>query len=62
VCVCSEMEVFTQYHPIPFSKMLTFYRKEPFALQAVYTHPPNVPVSQPLLGMLTLPNCTFVTH
>jgi len=30
------MEIFSQYHPIPNSKMLTFYRKEPFTLTAKY--------------------------
>nr|UTH79107.1 heat shock protein 70-4 [Protohermes costalis] len=31
-----EMEVFPQNHPVPFSKMLTFYRKDPFAIRAIY--------------------------
>ena len=31
-----EMEVFPQWSQVPMSKMLTFYRKESFALQAVY--------------------------
>lgn len=31
-----EMEVFPQYHPMPFSKMLTFYRKEDFEIKAYY--------------------------
>uniref|UniRef100_H2ZJ38 Uncharacterized protein n=1 Tax=Ciona savignyi TaxID=51511 RepID=H2ZJ38_CIOSA len=33
-----DMEIFPQFHPAPFSKMLSFYRKEPFALQARYTN------------------------
>lgn len=33
---CSDMEICQQYHSIPFSKMLTFYRKEPFTLTAKY--------------------------
>lgn len=33
-----EMEVFEQNHPIPFSKMLTFYRSSPFTLAASYSH------------------------
>lgn len=33
----SEMEVFPKLHQIPFSKMLTFYRKEPFDLYAKYS-------------------------
>lgn len=31
-----EMEAFPQNHPVPFSKMLTFYRKQPFAIRAIY--------------------------
>lgn len=34
-----EMEVFSQHHPVPFSKMLTFYRKEPFSIKAFYSSP-----------------------
>lgn len=33
-----QMEVFPRYHPIPSSKILTFYRGEPFVLNAVYSH------------------------
>jgi len=33
----SELEVFPKFHQIPFSKMLTFYRKEPFDLYAKYS-------------------------
>ncbi|XP_015429034.1 PREDICTED: 97 kDa heat shock protein isoform X2 [Dufourea novaeangliae] len=35
-----EMEVFGQNHPVPFSKMLTFYRSSPFMLTATYNVPP----------------------
>jgi len=34
-----EMEVFPQWSQVPMSKMLTFYRKETFALQAIYGKP-----------------------
>ncbi|XP_075214215.1 heat shock protein 70Cb isoform X2 [Lycorma delicatula] len=34
-----EMEVFTKHHLVPFSKMLTFYRKEPFSIKAFYSGP-----------------------
>ncbi|CAL8082052.1 unnamed protein product [Orchesella dallaii] len=30
-------EVFPQFHPVPFSRMLTFTRKEPMTLKAIYT-------------------------
>ena len=38
----SSMEVFPKFHPAPFSKMLTFYRKEPFLLTAQYTYPNEI--------------------
>jgi heat shock protein 4 len=41
----SDMEICGRFHQIPFSKMLTFYRKEPFILEARYcgndTYPPD---------------------
>jgi len=39
----SQMEVFNRFHSIPFSKMLTFYRKEPFSLEAHYTVAKDIP-------------------
>ena len=33
------MEVFPKFHSVPFSKLLTFYRKGPFVLSARYTDP-----------------------
>ncbi|XP_051171051.1 97 kDa heat shock protein isoform X2 [Leptopilina boulardi] len=36
-----QMEVFGYNHPVPFSKMLTFYRSAPFSLTADYIHPPK---------------------
>lgn len=33
-----EMEVFPRNHAIPFTKMVTFQRREPFRLQAYYAH------------------------
>ena len=35
-----ELEIFGQNHPVPFSKMLTFYRSNSFTLNASYTVPP----------------------
>ena len=46
----SRIEVFPQFHPIPSSKMLTFYRKEPFTLSAVYTKPALIPFPKPEIG------------
>ncbi|XP_043476010.1 97 kDa heat shock protein isoform X2 [Leptopilina heterotoma] len=36
-----QMEVFGYNHPVPFSKMLTFYRSAPFSLTANYIHTPK---------------------
>ncbi|KAL4230085.1 Heat shock 70 kDa protein 4L [Mactra antiquata] len=52
----SSMEVFPQFHPIPFSKMLTFYRKEPFTLDAKYSNPEQVPINQTGLGSYNITN------
>ncbi|CAK9803699.1 97 kDa heat shock protein [Anthophora quadrimaculata] len=50
-----EMEVFGPNHPIPFSKMLTFYRSSPFTLTASYsTPPPSYP--QTHIGTFTIKN------
>jgi len=40
ILLFSEMEIFGHNHPVPFSKMLTFYRSSPFMLTASYTVPP----------------------
>lgn len=37
------MEIFKEGDPIYHSKMLTFYRKEPFSLEARYLHPNRLP-------------------
>ncbi|CAG2054516.1 unnamed protein product [Timema podura] len=42
------MEVFPQNHPVPFSKLLTFYRKEPFSIKAFYVG--NIPYPDPFIG------------
>ncbi|NXD25499.1 HSP74 protein, partial [Spelaeornis formosus] len=39
----SDCEVFPKNHPAPFSKVLTFYRKEPFTLEAYYSCPKELP-------------------
>lgn len=45
-----EMEVFPQNHPVPFSKMLTFYRREPFHLSAYYSN--DVPYPDKKIGKI----------
>lgn len=50
-----EMEVFGHNHPVPFSKMLTFYRSNPFTLAASYSTPPPC-YPQSYIGTFTIKN------
>ncbi|XP_030032471.1 97 kDa heat shock protein isoform X2 [Manduca sexta] len=43
-----DMEVFPAFHSAPFSKMLTFYRKEPFSVSAYYSD--QVPCPDSFIG------------
>ncbi|ESP02149.1 hypothetical protein LOTGIDRAFT_111562 [Lottia gigantea] len=52
----NSLEVFSKFHPIPFSKMLTFYRKEPFELTARYTYPKEVPYPSDLIASFKINN------
>ncbi|KAK4886192.1 hypothetical protein RN001_002463 [Aquatica leii] len=47
-----EIEVFPMNHAVPFSKMLTFYRREPFSICASYIG--NVPYLDRNIGMWTV--------
>uniref|UniRef100_A0A8D3E974 Heat shock protein 4b n=1 Tax=Scophthalmus maximus TaxID=52904 RepID=A0A8D3E974_SCOMX len=49
VC-CSDCEVFPKSHAAPFSKVLTFYRREPFSLEAYYNCPNELPYPDPTIG------------
>lgn len=44
------MEAFKRNHPFPFSKMLTFFRKEPFDLNAHYGKDADLPLKDGLIG------------
>ena len=46
----SDMLVFKEGDNIGVSKMLTFYRKEPFFLQAEYADPLAVPCDNHVIG------------
>uniref|UniRef100_A0A4W4G542 Heat shock protein 4b n=1 Tax=Electrophorus electricus TaxID=8005 RepID=A0A4W4G542_ELEEL len=46
----SDCEVFSKNHAAPFSKVLTFYRKEPFSLEAYYNSPKQLPYPDPTIG------------
>ncbi|RZC33323.1 heat shock 70 kDa protein 4 [Asbolus verrucosus] len=44
-----EIEAFPVNHVVPYSKMLTFYRQEPFSIRALYTG--NIPYPDKHIGM-----------
>lgn len=55
------MEVFGHNHPVPFSKMLTFYRSNPFTLTASYTMPPpTYPEAQVGMNIIFLFDLSFL--
>ena len=47
---CREMVVFKEGDTIYHSKILSFFRKESFALEASYAHPDKIPYPTPLIG------------
>lgn len=51
----TELLVFQPNNPVPSTKILTFYRKEPFSLQAHYAQPELLPKGiNPFLGQFTV--------
>ncbi|KAK2849271.1 hypothetical protein Q5P01_009105 [Channa striata] len=50
----SDCEVFPKNHAAPFSKVLTFYRKEPFSLEAYYNCPNELPYPDPTIGQFLI--------
>lgn len=51
--VCSDCEVFPKNHAAPFSKVLTFYRSEPFTLEAYYNNVKEIPCPDASIGTET---------
>ncbi|XP_043917689.1 heat shock 70 kDa protein 4L [Protopterus annectens] len=51
-----ECEVFGKNHPAPFSKVITFHKKEPFSLEAFYTNPQEVPYPDRKIGHFVIQN------
>ncbi|XP_060129786.1 heat shock protein 105 kDa [Zootoca vivipara] len=49
-------EVFSRHHAAPFSKVLTFYRKGPFELQAFYSDPGGTPYPEKMIGKYIIQN------
>uniref|UniRef100_A0A4W6EUR4 Heat shock protein 4a n=1 Tax=Lates calcarifer TaxID=8187 RepID=A0A4W6EUR4_LATCA len=52
----SDCEVFPKNHAAPFSKVLTFYRKEPFTLEAYYNSPKELPYPSATIGRFLIQN------
>ncbi|KAM9729665.1 heat shock 70 kDa protein 4a isoform 2-T2 [Menidia menidia] len=52
----SDCEVFPKNHAAPFSKVLTFYRKEPFTLEAYYNNPKELPFPTASIGQFLIQN------
>uniref|UniRef100_A0A673JNB2 Heat shock 70 kDa protein 4-like n=1 Tax=Sinocyclocheilus rhinocerous TaxID=307959 RepID=A0A673JNB2_9TELE len=50
----SDCEVFPKNHASPFSKVLTFYRREPFSLEAYYNCPKELPYPDPTIGQYVI--------
>ncbi|XP_077080912.1 heat shock 70 kDa protein 4a isoform X1 [Siphateles boraxobius] len=50
----SDCEVFPKNHAAPFSKVLSFYRREPFALEAYYNNPKELPYPDPTIGQFNI--------
>ncbi|KAK0152939.1 Heat shock protein 4 [Merluccius polli] len=51
-----DCEVFTKNHAAPFSKVLTFYRKEAFPLEAYYSDPKDLPHPNTTIGQFLVRN------
>ncbi|TRY81295.1 hypothetical protein DNTS_012128, partial [Danionella cerebrum] len=50
----SDCEVFPKNHAAPFSKVLSFYRREPFSLDAYYNCPKDLPYPDPTIGQYVI--------
>lgn len=52
----SDCEVFQKNHAAPFSKVLTFFRKEPFTLDGYYNNPKELPYPNITIGQFLIHN------
>ncbi|XP_056298879.1 heat shock 70 kDa protein 4a isoform X1 [Pseudoliparis swirei] len=52
----SDCEVFQKNHAAPFSKVLTFFRKEPFTLDGYYNNPKELPYPNSAIGQFLVQN------
>ncbi|XP_067889620.1 heat shock protein 105 kDa-like [Heterodontus francisci] len=55
-------EVYSKNHPVPFSKVLTFYRKSPFELEAFYSNPKTLPYSEAKIGQFIIQDVLPQAH
>ncbi|XP_059821088.1 heat shock 70 kDa protein 4L-like isoform X1 [Hypanus sabinus] len=53
-----ECEVFSRNHAAPFSKVITFYKKEPFDLDAYYSNPRELYYPDSRIGRFSIQNVT----
>ncbi|XP_028251401.1 heat shock 70 kDa protein 4L [Parambassis ranga] len=51
-----ECEVFSKNHAAPFSKVITFHKKEPFDLEAFYSSPHDLPYPDHRIGCFSVQN------
>ncbi|KAG7277316.1 hypothetical protein CRUP_005850, partial [Coryphaenoides rupestris] len=51
-----ECEVFGKNHAAPFSKVITFHKKEPFDLEAFYSSPQELPYPDQRIGRFSVQN------
>ncbi|XP_061751172.1 heat shock 70 kDa protein 4L isoform X2 [Nerophis ophidion] len=51
-----ECEVYSKNHAAPFSKVITFHKKEPFDLEAFYSCPQELPYPDQRIGRFTVQN------
>uniref|UniRef100_A0A8C2F8Z2 Heat shock protein 4 like n=1 Tax=Cyprinus carpio TaxID=7962 RepID=A0A8C2F8Z2_CYPCA len=54
--VFRECEVYSKNHAAPFSKVITFHKKEPFDLEAFYSSPHELPYPDSRIGRFTIQN------
>uniref|UniRef100_A0A3B3SZN6 Heat shock protein family A (Hsp70) member 4 like n=1 Tax=Paramormyrops kingsleyae TaxID=1676925 RepID=A0A3B3SZN6_9TELE len=51
-----ECEVYSRNHPAPFSKVITFHKKEPLELEAFYSSPQDLPYPDVRIGTFSVQN------
>uniref|UniRef100_A0A3Q0T2Y6 Heat shock protein family A (Hsp70) member 4 like n=1 Tax=Amphilophus citrinellus TaxID=61819 RepID=A0A3Q0T2Y6_AMPCI len=51
-----ECEVFSKNHAAPFSKVITFHKREPFELEAFYSNPQELPYPDHRIGCFSVQN------